>query len=94
MSDINVTMTTAQPINVTMVTSSIVVEMTNPSGNSLIDLVDGPHVYDNNKFLKSTASGWVWVSLPGGGDMLKSIYDADNDGIVDTVNKVDGGEWK
>lgn len=30
---------------------------------------------------------------PGSGDMTKAIYDADNDGVVDEVEKVDGGTW-
>jgi hypothetical protein len=29
----------------------------------------------------------------GGGDMLKSVYDADNDGIVDQVKNIDGGTF-
>ncbi len=30
---------------------------------------------------------------PGPGDMKKEIYDADNDGIVDTTESIDGGSW-
>lgn len=32
-----------------------------------------------------------WVSLAGGGDMLKSVYDTDDDGIVDKAQTVDDG---
>ena len=28
-----------------------------------------------------------------GGDMLKSIYDIDEDGVVDETEKIDGGSW-
>ena len=42
MSDINVTMTTAQPISVKMVTSSIVVKMVNPSTNIIYGTGDPP----------------------------------------------------
>ena len=34
------------------------------------------------------------VSPQTGGDMLKSIYDVDDDGIVDEVEKIDGGIWE
>ena len=27
------------------------------------------------------------------GDMTKTIYDTDNDGVVDETEKVDGGTW-
>lgn len=37
---------------------------------------------------KSDGSGLEYISLPGGGDMLKSVYDADDDGMIDLV---DGG---
>lgn len=30
----------------------------------------------------------------GIGDMLKSVYDKDGDGIVDTCNEVNGGIWE
>lgn len=29
----------------------------------------------------------------GAGDMLKSVYDADNDGVVDEAEVLDGGTW-
>lgn len=32
-----------------------------------------------------------WTSLTGGGDMLKSVYDTDNDGIIDKAENVDDG---
>ena len=33
------------------------------------------------------------VPPQAGGDMLKSIYDVNNNGIVDEVEKIDGGVW-
>ena len=27
------------------------------------------------------------------GDMLKAVYDTNNNGIVDEANKIDGGTW-
>jgi len=27
------------------------------------------------------------------GDMTKTIYDTDNDGVVDETEKIDGGVW-
>jgi len=32
-----------------------------------------------------------WTALAGGGDMLKSVYDTDDDGIVDKAESVDDG---
>lgn len=92
--DIKIVITEVEPINVIVAEAepiNILVE--GYEVKRLIDLVDGPGVWENDKFLKSTASGWVWVSLPGGGDMLKEIYDTDLDNIVDTVNTVDGGDF-
>jgi len=37
---------------------------------------------------KSDGTALEYISVPGGGDMLKSIYDADDDGLIDNV---DGG---
>ena len=33
------------------------------------------------------------IKTISGGDMTKAIYDIDNDGVVDEVEKVDGGVW-
>lgn len=33
------------------------------------------------------------ISGIGGGDMTKAIYDADNDGVVDETEKIDGGTF-
>jgi len=60
----------------------------------LIELVDAPHSYENGKYLKSTSNGFVLDTPAGGGDMLKSVYDTNNDGIVNKAEealKIDGG---
>jgi hypothetical protein len=36
----------------------------------------------------SALSKWVNTSAPGGGDMFKSVYDTDNDGVVDKAETV------
>jgi len=46
-----------------------------------VDKVDGHHASDF-----ATANH----SHPGMGDMLKSVYDKDNDGVVDNSEKIDG----
>lgn len=33
------------------------------------------------------------VQAAGGGDMLKSVYDKNNDGIIDIAKSLKGGEW-
>lgn len=42
---------------------------------------------DTNQIGIYTSGGWQWGT--GGGDMLKAIYDTDNDGIVDAAESVD-----
>jgi hypothetical protein len=46
----------------------------------------------DGKFLKYQASGdkVVYASVSGGGDMLKSVYDTDEDGVVDNAEKLEG----
>lgn len=46
----------------------------------------------NGQFLKTqgAAANPIWASIPGGGDMLKSTYDTDNDGVVDDAEKLAG----
>lgn len=40
-------------------------------------------------FIYDSASGkWVNSAAPGGGDMFKSVYDTDNDGVVDKAETV------
>ncbi|GAP10624.1 hypothetical protein BECAL_01797 [Bellilinea caldifistulae] len=41
---------------------------------------------DTNQIGIYTSGGWQWGS---GGDMLKAVYDVDNDGIVDAAESVD-----
>lgn len=47
------------------------------------DLTDTPAGYDNGKYAKSTAAGVVWDVPTGAGDMLKAVYDTDEDSDVD-----------
>jgi hypothetical protein len=48
---------------------------------------------DENKFYFYNNSTWTLLFEELGlGDMLKSVYDADNDGIVDKAESVDDGE--
>ncbi len=42
---------------------------------------------DTNQIGIYTGGGWQWGT--GGGDMLKAIYDTDNDGVVDAAESVD-----
>lgn len=42
---------------------------------------------DTNQIGIYTSGGWQWGT--GGGDMLKAIYDTDNDGVVDAAESVD-----
>ncbi len=42
---------------------------------------------DVNQIGIYTSGGWQWGT--GGGDMLKAIYDTDNDGVVDAAESVD-----
>ena len=60
-------------------------------------LPDTPDSYEGEagKFVsvKQTEDGVEFVAMTGGGDMLKSVYDADNDGKVDeaeNTQKIDG----
>jgi len=50
--------------------------------NFLLPVNDG----DNNQYLKTDGSGILsWSTPSGAGDMLKSIYDTDEDGDIDQV---------
>lgn len=56
--------------------------------------IEGWAVYDQNqnKYLTYNGSAWVdMISGDGNGDMLKSVYDTDDDGIVDKAEAVDDG---
>jgi hypothetical protein len=90
MSDINVTMTTAQPINVKTTIQTIQVKMTIAQP---INIKVATQVPVNVKMVTAIPIV-VKMTNPGGGDMLKSIYDKDGDGIVDTCHEVDGGTWE
>ena len=45
---------------------------------------------DEHKWYIHNGSSWVWLGGGGGGDMLKSVYDTDDDGIVDNAEKLEG----
>lgn len=51
---------------------------------------DGKGIYQWD----GTSQSWVKISggggSGGGGDMYKSVYDTDNDGVVDNAKKIDG----
>jgi hypothetical protein len=45
----------------------------------------------NGQALVATSTGIQWTTLAAGGDMLKSTYDANNDGVVDAAASVNLG---
>jgi len=48
---------------------------------------------DEHKWYIYNGSEWVWLGGGGGGgtgDMLKSVYDTDDDGVVDNSEKLEG----
>lgn len=46
---------------------------------------------DEHKWYIYDGSAWVWLGGGGGsGDMLKSVYDTDDDGVVDNSEKLEG----
>lgn len=48
---------------------------------------------DEHKWYIYNGSSWVWLGGGGGGgsgDMLKSVYDTDDDGVVDNSEKLEG----
>jgi hypothetical protein len=56
--------------------------------NDLTD-VEITSVANGEVLIYDSASGkWVNTSAPGGGDMFKSVYDTDNDGVVDKAETV------
>jgi len=59
-----------------------------------LELDDTPDSYDGQagKVVKVNEGGTAlkFEEMTGGGDMLKSVYDADDDGTVDNADKVDG----
>ncbi len=77
--DINVSLEEVSNINVSLEGFRI---------QKIIDLVDGENQYSNGKFLQSTENGWQWTDIPGGGDMLRSIYDANENNIVDMAEGI------
>jgi hypothetical protein len=50
----------------------------------LTALTDGPGAYDLDKFLKSTAAGWVWGTVPAG-NRAAALVDASGDGDYTTL---------
>ena len=59
-----------------------------------LELDDTPDSYDGQagKVVKVNESDTAlkFEEMPGGGDMLKSVYDTNDDGTVDNADKVDG----
>ena len=48
----------------------------------------------DNIIIEVGIQGPVGATGPaGGGDMTKIVYDADNDGVVDEAEKIDGGTF-
>jgi len=45
---------------------------------------------NSGKFLKTDGTGLSWDSPSGGGDMYKSVYDVNNNGVVDNSEKITG----
>jgi len=45
---------------------------------------------DEHKWYIYNGSAWKELTATGGGDMLKSVYDTDDDGIVDNSEKLEG----
>ena len=68
------------------------------SGNlTFLALTDTPSSFsgEQNKFIKvnAEATKLEFVTLSGGGDMTKAIYDTDDNGIVDVSESIDGGDF-
>jgi len=81
-------------INVELLEEILNFQIDISGATKLIELVDAPHSYEDGKYLKSTSNGFVLDTPAGGGDMLKALYDANNNGIVDLAEealKIDGG---
>ena len=53
------------------------------------DALGAPSV-DGQILASDKAGNRSWVNLPVGGDMLKSVYDSDNNGVVDNAELVNG----
>lgn len=60
---------------------------------TFLALTDCPASYEGQASkligVKATADGLEFVSVPGGGDMLKSIYDTGDDGVVDKAQNLE-----
>ena len=57
--------------------------------NAVVDAVSDTVINDDTK-LPTMKAIVNYVQVMGGGDMLKSVYDADNDGIVDNSEALQG----
>jgi hypothetical protein len=57
------------------------------AGGSVVNLSAGT----SGHFLKTFGAGTnaQWASVPGGGDMLKNVYDTDDNGIVDNTERLE-----
>ena len=63
-------------------------QVTNLSSELSATIEEAP--IDGTSYARKDAT---WVSLAGGGDMLKSVYDTDNDGKVDTAEVADSATY-
>lgn len=63
-------------------------QVTNLSSELSATIEEAP--IDGTSYARKDAT---WVSLAGGGDMLKSVYDTDNDGKVDTADVADSATY-
>ena len=57
--------------------------------NAVVDCVGGGITNDDKK-LPTMADIVAYVTMMGGGDMLKAVYDTDEDGVVDNSEALEG----
>ena len=81
-------------INIQVIDTEVInIQVETPGASKFIELEDVPQAYDDGKYVKSTANGLIFDVPAGGGDMLTSTYDTNNDGVVDKAESVDGGTF-
>lgn len=74
---------------------TITVSIGDAWSSSFLELSDTPASYTGKAglFLKVKADETGLEFGSGVGDMLKSVYDTDDDGVVDSTETFDGGIW-
>jgi len=80
-------------LNRNQILNAVIQNLATPPSNPVKGLI-----YFNttdNKYYGYDGSRWVELGLSGGpyGDMFKSVYDTDNDGIVDKAERIDDGTY-